>query len=443
MPMRKLLISMSLPLMLSFLIQSLYNIVDSIFVSRIGENALTATSLAFPVQMLMIALSVGTSVGLNTLLSRRVGQKREKDACNAATTGLLLMLFTSALFTLFGILGVGHYAEMMTGDAGIAELCFRYLRVCTLLCQGIFLETYGQRLLQSVGETGLSMVSLVIGSVVNLILDPILIFGLFGAPALGITGAAIATVIGQWSAAAAALMLNRYKNPLIHLSFREYHFERADIRDIYKVGLPTIIMQAIGSVMLFSVNKVLIASSATAVAFFGVYYKLQGFLMMPVNGLGQATIPIVGFNFGAKNFHRIKEAWRLTIPAGLIFSAAAAVLFLLFAKPLLLLFSAGDELLSIGVPALRIIAITFPFATVTMLCGYFATGLGNAVINMVGGLLRQLLLLVPFLVLFMYFFGLEGAWYAFWVAEPVAFLFSFLLTKRTIGKVTAIEKKGE
>lgn len=231
-----------------------------------------------------------------------------------------------------------------------------------VFCWGIFLQTYGQRLLQAVGDTVLSMVSLIIGAVVNIILDPIMIFGLLGCPAMGIRGAAIATVIGQLIGAAAALWFNRVKNPVIHVRLKGYRFLWQDVADIYRVGLPTIVMQAIGSVMTFAVNGILLGVSSTAVAFFGIYYKLQNFLMMPVNGLGQAAIPVVGFNYGSGQSDRVKQAWKVLLPTGVVFALCGTAVFLLFPAQLLGLFSASDEMLAFGVPALRIISVTFLFA---------------------------------------------------------------------------------
>ena len=320
MPIRPLLYTMAVPLMLSLLIQSLYNIVDSIFVARLSETALTAASLVYAIQFLMIAIGVGTAVGLNALLSRKLGQKKPEEACRAATTGLFLMLGTSLVFTLVGLLFSNQIAAALTNDPELQQLCREYLSVNLVFCWGIFLQTYGQRLLQAVGDTVLSMVSLIIGAVVNIILDPIMIFGLLGCPAMGIRGAAIATVIGQLIGAAAALWFNRVKNPVIHVRLKGYRFLWQDVADIYRVGLPTIVMQAIGSVMTFAVNGILLGVSSTAVAFFGIYYKLQNFLMMPVNGLGQAAIPVVGFNYGSGQSDRVKQAWKVLLPTGVVFA---------------------------------------------------------------------------------------------------------------------------
>ncbi|MCD8154330.1 MAG: MATE family efflux transporter [Clostridiales bacterium] len=434
MPMNRLLLTMSVPLMLSLLVQSLYNIVDSIFVSRYSEQALTATSLVYAIQFLMIAVGVGTNVGLNSLLSRYIGAKKNEEACRAATTGLILNLASALAFSLIGIFLTGPIASLMTRDEELRKLCIQYMQVCVVFCYGTFIQTYGQRLLQAVGDTVLSMISLMSGAIVNIILDPIMIFGLLGCPRMGIRGAAVATVIGQCIGAAVALILNRVKNPVIHVNFKGYHFNLKDVKAIYKVGMPTIVMQAIGSVMTFAVNAVLMSVSTTAVAFFGVYYKLQNFLMMPMNGLGQAAIPIVGFNFGAGNKERIRQAWKCAVPSGLVLAAIGTVIFLLFPKQLLGLFAAGEEMLTIGVPALRIISLTFEFATMTILFGYFASGLGNGVINMVGGAIRQLIVLVPLVWVFTNFLGISYTWYAMWISETAAFIYSYISIRRELRK---------
>lgn len=438
MPVRSLLYSMAVPLMLSLLIQSLYNIVDSVFVARLSQDALTAASLVYSIQFLMIAIAVGTAVGLNSLLSRKIGQKKYDEACRAASTGLILMIATSLIFTLVGIFFSDSIASALAQEEHLQQLCKDYLSVNLVFCWGIFLQTYGQRLLQAVGDTVLSMISLIAGAVVNIILDPIMIFGYLGCPAMGIKGAAIATVIGQLVGAAAALLFNRFHNPYIHVRFKNYQFLLSDVADIYKVGLPTIVMQAIGSVMTFAVNAILLDVSSTAVAFFGVYYKLQNFLMMPVNGLGQAAIPVIGYNYGAGHNERILETRKVLLPTGIVFALFATAVFMIFPQQLLSIFSAGEEMLAMGVPALRIISVSFVFAVVTMLCGYMGSGLGNGMINMISGALRQLVVLVPCLWLGIRLFGIDMAWFAFWIAEAAAFLYSLhALNKEFRSKVKA------
>ena len=430
MPVRPLLYTMGVPLMLSLLVQSLYNIVDSIFVAKLSEAALTAASLVYSVQFLMIAVGVGTGVGINSLLSRKIGEGKTEEACRAASTGLLLTIATSLVFSAAGIFFSDAIADRLTPDSDLRELCRQYLSVNLIYCHGIFLQTYGQRLLQAVGDTVLSMISLIIGAVLNIILDPIMIFGLLGCPAMGIRGAAIATVIGQMAGAAAALLFNRFKNPVIHVCFRNYRFAVRDAADIYRVGLPTIIMQAMGSVMTFAVNNILLRVSATAVAFFGIYYKLQNFLMMPVNGLGQAAIPIIGYNCGAGSFDRVRQTRKVLLRTGIAIALCGTALFCALPKQLMSLFSVSEDMLTIGVPALRIISSSFACAAVTLLCGYYVSGLGNGMVNMIGGAIRQLLVLIPCLWLLIKAGGLSLGWYAFPVAEAAACLYSCLASRK-------------
>lgn len=421
MPMPKLVFTMSLPLMISLLVQSLYNIVDGIFVAKISEEALTATSLAYPFQLLMVAVSVGTGVGVNAAIAHRLGAKQNKEANQMAFTGLVLSLAWTILFCLLGIFCTSAFVKMVAESGSTADLCETYLRICMTFCLGIFVETLAQRLLQATGKTFLSMISLVVGALTNIILDPIMIFGYFGFPALGISGAAIATVIGQWLGALVALVLNGVMNPEIRFEKPEALIDMKAIGAIYKVGVPTIVMQAMGSVMLTAFNSVLLPVSSTAVAFFGVYYKLQNFLFMPMNGLGQAAIPIVGFNYGAKNGERIQAAIRCVLGAGVVIGLVGTLIFMVFPRQLLLLFSASAAMLEIGVPALRIISLIFCLTSVTIIIGYCGSGLGNGVINMVAAALRQLIVLVPLAILFLKIGGLDKIWFSLWGSEVIAF----------------------
>jgi putative MATE family efflux protein len=291
-----------------------------------------------------------------------------------------------------------------------------------------------QRFLQAAGDTFYSMVSLIAGAITNLILDPILIFGFAGIPALGVKGAAIATVTGQWVSAIAAIWLNGVKNPTVKVRMTGFRMDAKTVAEIYKVGLPTIITQSIGSIMIASVNAILMPFSSTAVAFFGVYYKLQNFLFMPMNGLGQAAIPIVGFSYGAKNNERIKSAIRTVLPIAAGIAFIATILFMSVPKLLLGLFSPGEEMLRIGVPALRIIAVTFIPASITMVLGYSMSGLGNGLVNMIGTGLRQLVIFVPLLYVFAKMFGVEHCWYAIWISEAVAVIYSIMATVRILKK---------
>ena len=426
MEMRALVFNMSLPMMVSLLVQSLYNIVDSIFVARLSEQALTATSLAYPMQMLMIAVGVGTAVGVNAMLSRTLGKKDYQEASQIAMTGIALSVISALIFTLIGLAAANKIAQVLASDAATARQCGDYLWICMVFCLGNMVCMVFQRLLQAAGNTLLSMVILVSGAVTNLVLDPIMIFGLLGFPALGVKGAAYATVIGQWVSMAVGLYLNIKRNPDVRLTVKGFSLQSSCVWGIYRVGLPTIIMQTMTSVMVTSFNAILLPISSTAVAFFGAYYKLQNFLFMPMNGLGQAAIPIVGFNYGAKNRERILQAAKVTYSAAVILALIGTAIFQLFGAKLLDLFAASEEMLSLGIPALRIISVSFVAASVTMLTGYFASGLGDGMTNMIGAFLRQFCPLIPCAYLFSRIGEIGLVWYSIWIAEAAAVIYAVL-----------------
>lgn len=437
----KLVITMSLPIMVSMLVQSLYNIVDSIFVSRISEDALTATSIAYSAQMLQIAVAVGTGVGVNALVSRYLGAKKYENVNEAATTGLFLTLLSSIIFILWGIFGTEAFIRLFAKKPDIIESGTTYLRICQLFSTGIFLGTFTQRLLQATGRTFSSMMAQMAGAVVNIILDPLLIFGIGFFPNMGIAGAAIATVIGQWTSAVIGLILNAVQNKEIHFVFRNYHMQKESVYLIYKVGLPTILMQAFGSIMVGTMNKILVMFSTTAVAFFGAYFKLQSFLFMPMHGLGQGTLPIIGYNFGAKNESRIKDASRVSITAGCVIGAAGTLIFLILPGQLLHLFSASKAMLEIGIPALRIISVTFIFASATMIIGYIISGLGNGTINMIATAMRQIVILLPFVILLGQIGGISWVWFSFWISETCAFLFAVRQLRKKLASLRTMPEK--
>lgn len=442
MPMPKLILNVSVPLMISMLVQSLYNIVDGIFVSRISENALTATSLAYAAQMLMLAAAVGTGVGINSLLSRSLGKGDFETVNKVAVNGIFLAAVSSIVFMVIGGIGAGVFVAAFTEDAEIIVLGEQYLRICMTGCCGIFLATTGERLLQATGNTFLSMVAQLTGAVTNIILDPVLIFGLPGLPAMGIRGAALATVIGQLSAAAAALILNKVKNSEIHFKWKGFRPDGIIIKEVYRVGLPTMLMQTMGSIMMVAMNALLIGFSSLYVAFFGIYYKLWTFLYMPVSGLAQGLIPIVGYNFGAGNTERVKKAFQLTLMADIGIMTTGTVVFLCIPAKLLGLYEAGEQMLFLGVRALRIMAIPFPLAAVTITIGFCCSGLGNGMVSMISTLLRQLLVLIPLAYLLAYAAGVSCVWYAVWVSETAAVVYAVWQFKfRVVNKNKEERKK--
>lgn len=423
-PMNRLVWSISCPLMVSMLVQSLYNIVDGIFVSRISEDALTATSLAYPVQMLMVAISVGAGVGLNALLSQTLGRQDTEKLTRTVQNGLFAAVCGSLIFILLSFFAVRPFLRLYTQDPEILEDAVSYLRICMLFSTGIFLATTGERCLQATGKTLLSMIAQSIGAICNVVMDPILIFGLFGLPAMGVTGAAVATVMGQWLAGLTALWLNATKNREIPLTLRAFRVDSSILKAIYRVGLPTMVTQSAGSVMMLGMNSILAAFSTTAVAFFGVYYKLQNFLYMPVNGLAQGLIPIVGYNFGAKNWDRVRSALKIALRGAVAFMLCGTLIFWLFPAWLLSLFDASAGMCAMGIPAFRILSLSFVLTGITLTIGYYFSGLGNGVVNMTAALLRQLVLLLPLTYALSHLCGLGWAWLAFPLSELAAFLFA-------------------
>ena len=438
MPVPRLVLSMAVPIMISMVVQSMYNIVDSIFVARINEQALTATSLAYSAHMLQIAVAVGTGVGVNALVSRRLGAKEYREANEAATTGLILTMLSSLIFVLWGICGSRSFIVLFSDDPAILDYGTTYLQICQTYATGIFLATFFQRILQATGRTVSSMFAQLAGAVVNLILDPIMIFGYFGCPAMGIAGAAIATVIGQWASALCGILLQVIQNKELRFAWKGFRMKAANVLTIYQVGIPTIVTQAFGSVMIALMNMVLIVFSSTAVAFFGVYFKLQNFLFMPLNGMGQASLPVVGYNYGANRLKRVEETYRTTIRYGLVIACIGAVIFMTIPGLLLDAFSASDVMKQMGIPALRIICISFLPASVTMMIGYTVSGLGNGIVNMISTAIRQCIVLIPVVLLFGKLGRIDVIWFAFWISEACALIFAGIQLRKNMERVRKI-----
>lgn len=434
MPVNRLLFSMSLPMILSMLVQALYNIVDSIFVAQIGETALAAVSLAFPVQNLIIAVSVGTGVGVNALLSRSLGEKNQETANLAAVNGIFVFFLSYLLFAVFGLFFARTYFTVQTSNPEIIEQGTIYLSVCSIFSFGIFLEIALERIMQSTGRTIYNMITQGLGAIINIILDPILIFGLFGFPRMGILGAAVATVIGQIIAMLLLLYFNIRKNSDVNLNMRRFRPDTAIIAEIYRVGLPSIIMQSISSVMTFGVNKILLLFSETAVSVFGIYFKLQSFIFMPVFGLNNAMVPIVAYNYGAARKDRIMKTIRSSVTAAVAIMLAGLVIFQIFPEQLLYLFDASEHMMGIGVPALRIISLSFLFAGYCIVIGSVFQALGNGVYSLITSAARQLVCILPAAWLFASVFGLHAVWYAFPLAEIISVVLTTLLFRRIYRK---------
>lgn len=435
MPINKLLISMALPMIISMLVQALYNVVDSIFVAMINENALTAVSLAFPIQNLLIAVGSGVGVGINALLSRALGQKDLKRVDKVAMQGLLLIVLCYFLFLIFSLTGVHIFMKAQTDSQQIIQYGDVYLRICCSLSFGLFLQFTFERLLQSTGRTFYTMITQGMGAIINIILDPILIFGLLGLPKMGVAGAALATVIGQMAAAALAFLFNLKKNHDVHLRLSELKPDRRILTSILYIGIPSILMMAISSVMTFGLNKILIAFSSTAVAVFGVYFKLQSFIFMPIFGLNNGMVPIVAYNYGAGKEKRIHTTIRYAACYAIGIMCLGVILFQAIPGPLLQMFSASEHMLSMGIPALRIISIHFVFAGFSIIASSVCQALGQSVYSLIVSLIRQLIVLLPAAYLLSLSGNVNAVWWSFPIAEVVSVLLCMIFLRKTLKKV--------
>lgn len=418
-PVGKLLFKMSVPMIASMLVQALYNIIDSMYVSQINENALTAVSISFPMQNLIIAIGSGTCVGINALLSKSLGEKDVKSANKIAVNGILLAILSGIVMAILGLFIVSPFiaAQTVGVDQQIYEYGITYLGIVCTFSMFIFLELTFERLLNSTGKTSYTMISQLAGAIINIIFDPILIFGYFGFPEMGVAGAAIATITGQGIAAVIALVLNLKKNTDISLSFKGFKPEGKIIKRIYQIGIPSIIMISVSSVMTFGMNIILTGFSSTATAVFGVYYKMNSIIFFPVFGINGALVPIVAYNYGAKNKERIKRVVFLSVIAGMCIMAVGTLLFWLIPEQLLLIFSASEDMLGIGVTAFNIISISFIPAGYCIVLGSVLQAMGDAMYSMINSLCRQLVVLLPAAYILANVAGLNAVWWSFPIAE--------------------------
>ena len=434
MPENKLLLSMAVPMMISMLVQALYNIVDSIFVSRICEDALTAVSMAFPWQNIVIAIAVGFGVGINALLSRALGQKNAERVNQVAINGLLLAGLSYLLVLVAGLLGIRAYMRTQTDIESIVNYGITYLNICILCSFGVFIEITFERFLQATGRTVYSMITQLTGAITNIILDPILIFGLLGFPKLGIAGAAWATVIGQCVGAVVAVTLNHFKNPEVHLRLRHIRPNGRLMGEITAISIPSIIMSCISSLTCFVMNMILIAYSSTAVAVFGVYFKLQSFVFMPVFGLNNGMVPIIAYNYGAQKPERIHKTIRLGMAYAVAIMVIGLLVFQLIPKELLLMFDASDAMLEIGAPALRIMSLAFVFAGIGIASSSACQAFGYSVYSMLISIARQIVVLIPAAYLLSLTGVLRSIWFAFPIAEIVSLFLSLFFLRTTLKK---------
>ena len=439
MPVTKLIITMSLPIMASMLVQALYNIVDSIFVAQISENALTAVSMAFPLQNLMIAVATGTGVGVNALLSRNLGAKNYERVNHIANHAVFLAVLSYLAFVAIGFCFTESFFRSQTDIEEIVVYGTQYTRICLCVSVGLFMQVFFERMLQATGKTVLSMITQGAGAIVNIILDPILIFGWFGMPALGVAGAAIATVGGQIVSGILGIILNQKKNTEIRIQLKGFRPDFALIKQIYGIGIPSIIMASIGSIMNYGMNIILLGFTSTATAVFGVYFKLQSFIFMPVFGLNNGVIPVIAYNYGAGNRERVVKAIKTSAVIALLIMSVGVILFQTIPDVLLKMFDASETMLFIGVPALRVISLSFIFAAVGIACSSAFQALGYAFYSMLMSIVRQLVVLLPVAYLLSMTGEVRLVWFAFPIAEVVAIIlcgfFMVHIHKTVISKI--------
>ena len=435
MPVGKLLVNMAVPMIMSMLVQALYNVVDSIYVSRISEDAVTALGLAFPVQNVQIGYGIGIGVGVNSLLSKSLGEGNREKANRAAGNGIFLMLVGSVFFVLFGLFGVRPYYEMQSDVADIVEGGAVYTSICCVFTAGAFFQILFERMLQATGRAVHTMIIQGVGALINIVLDPVFIFGVpaLNIPAMGIAGAAIATVLGQWGGALLGLFFNLYLNPDVHLTLKGILPRANTIRPILTVGVPSIIMNSVSSVMNFSMNQILLGFPVvgnTATGVFSIYYKLQSFFFMPLFGLNNATISIVAYNYGARNPQRIQKTLKLAVYSALFFMIAGLLAFMLIPETLLGIFELSDTFVSLGKTALRIISLHFPLAAVGIALGASFQALGNGIYSTITSLCRQMLALLPAAYLLSLSGDVNAVWWAFPIAEVISLTVTLIFFSR-------------
>jgi len=430
MPTGRLLLNMALPLSISMLVQALYNVVDSIYISRVSESAVTALALAFPVQNLLIGFATGIGVGMNSLLSKSLGEGNQEKANRCAGNGIFLMSITMVLFMLMGAFGARPYYAMQSSVQETVEGGTSYVTICCVFSLGCFVEILFERMLQASGRTVYSMITQAVGAVINIVLDPVFIFGKFGIPAMGTAGAAVATVLGQWIAAILAVIFNLKCNPDVQFSRKAFRLNGRLIRAILGIGVPSIVMMAIGSVMTFSMNQILQGFTETATGVFGIYFKLQSFFFMPVFGLNNASISIIAFNYGAEKPERIISTIKRTCAAALCIMVAGLLAFQLLPDLMLSFFNPSDNFLQMGRSALRIISISFPLAAIGVALGGCFQALGNGIYSTITSLCRQLLALVPTAYLLSLTGQVNFVWWSFPIAEVISLCLSLIFFRR-------------
>lgn len=438
-----LLVSMSLPPMVSMLIQSLYNIVDSMFVARYSKDALTAVSLAFPLQNFVLAVAVGTGVGVNSYISRKLGEGKQDEANSAVLHGILLALASALVFILLGALLIPPFFHMFTSDAAVYEYACTYTYIVVFLAVGQLVHIAIEKVFQATGKMIFPMILQAIGAIINIILDPILIFGYYGFPEMGVAGAALATVIGQLASMGLSLFVLLVFKHDVKIDLKKFKFSWAMVGDIYSVGVPTILMNSLGSVLVMGLNAILVGFSKAAVSVFGIYFKLQTFVYMPVSGLIQGTMPILGYNYGAKNRERLLQAFRLAMGITAVIMAAGTLLFAAFPEVLLMIFEADESMMEIGVETLRIISCGYIPATLGFIIATLFQAMGKGGFSLMIFLLRQFIITLPLAFLLAGPLGLTGVWISFPVAEVAAAVVSLCMYRQVKGRDPVLSGKAE
>lgn len=415
-----LIFTMGCPPIISMFVQSMYNIIDSIFVAKLGENALTAVSLAAPIQYCLLAVSVGVGIGMNSYISRSLGANNIDEANNTVTHSMILSFIHSLLFIVLGLLFIQPFFRAFTDSEKIFTLGCNYTYIVVFLSFGLFFQITFEKIFQATGNTLMPTISQAIGAIANIILDPIFIFGWFGVPKLGVTGAAIATIIGQMISFLILLVFFIKSDSMLKMDLKRFKFEFHIIKEIYAVGIPSALMISISSLLTIVLNFVLVKFSNTAVSVYGIYYRLQTFIAMPVNGLVQGMRPIIGYNYGAKNRDRIFEALKISLMVSFIIMLIGFLLFMFIPRQLMSMFSASENMMNLGVQALRIISLGFLFSAFSLIISAMYESIGKGTYSLVISLLRQCVIIIPVCMIFYKSIGLTGIWITLPVSEIVA-----------------------
>lgn len=435
-----LLLSMSIPPTISMMTSALYNIVDSIFVARLGTDALAAVSLAFPIQIFIIAVAIGSGVGVNSYISRKLGEKNFAEADSAAEHGIVLSVIHFLILFVLGFLFIKPFFRMFTENQEILSMGCSYAYIVTFFSLGIIMQIGIEKTLQATGNTLTPMFLQIIGAGTNIILDPIMIYGYFGFPPMGVTGAAIATICGQFTALFCSLYVLYFRKQAVKIQMKKFKWNSKTVKQIYSVGIPCFFIISIGSFLVMGINFILTGISAIAVSLFGIYYKLQTFVYMPTSGITQGAMPIMGYNYGAGNRKRLLETLNYSMIICAAINLAGTFIFWIFPREILLLFKASDEMMTLGISALKIISISFIFGSICFIFACFLQAIGKGMASLVITLLRQLIIILPAAFVMGKLWGLNGVWASFIAAEFLTCIFSLIIFKYYSKKDNILQK---